>query len=103
MVFLSQIILVIMAEKARLSLIINGRVQGVFFRLKTQQVALAQGLTGWVRNNPDGSVECLAEGDKDKLEEFIKWCQQGPDRAEVVKVDATWQSYTGEFNDFIIK
>lgn len=93
-----------MEEKAGLSLVVNGRVQGVFFRLKAKQQAEKLGLSGWVRNNPDGSVQCLAEGNKAKLQELIAWCQQGPKQAVVNEVKVSWQHYTGAFNkDFIIK
>ena len=91
-----------MSEKARVSIIINGQVQGVFFRYKTQQEAQKLGLTGWVRNNGDGSVEILAEGTEDKLEELINWCKAGPRSAKVENIEVKWQTYSGEFNDFII-
>ena len=91
-----------MTKKARVSLLINGQVQGVFFRLKAKEEADKLGLTGWVKNNGNGTVECLAEGDKDKLEQFIDWCQQGPEAAQVEKVEVEWQSYGGEFSGFKI-
>ena len=92
-----------MSEKARVSIIINGQVQGVFFRYKTQQEAHKLSLTGWVKNNGDGSVECMAEGEKDKLEELIKWCKQGPDGAKVDNIGIEWQGYEGGFGGFEIK
>ena len=52
---------------------IYGQVQGVFFRSYAKEVADRLGLVGWVKNNPDGSVETVAEGSKEKLEEFVKW------------------------------
>lgn len=91
-----------MSENARVSLLISGRVQGVFFRLKTKEDAGKLGLTGWVKNNGDGSVEILAEGDKDKLEELIDWCKKGPQHAQVNKVAVYWRQFTGEFKDFKI-
>jgi acylphosphatase len=91
-----------MAEKSRVSIIINGRVQGVFFRYKTQQEADKLGTTGWVRNNGDGSVEILAEGDKDKLEELIEWCKAGPRSAQVENVEVKWQEYEGILEGFEI-
>jgi len=92
-----------MSEKARISMIISGRVQGVFFRYKTQQEALKLGLTGWVRNLDGGQVEVLAEGEKDKLEELAKWTKIGPRQAQVEKMEIKWQGYGGEFKEFIIK
>lgn len=92
-----------MSEKARIFMIIKGRVQGVFFRYKTQQEAQKLGLNGWVKNNGDGSVEILAEGDKDKLEELIEWCKEGPRSAQVEKVEVKWQKYVGEFEGFEIR
>ena len=91
-----------MSEKARISIIISGRVQGVFFRYKTKHEAEKLGLTGWVRNNGDGSVEILAEGDKDKLEELVKWCKEGPRSAQVKNVEVKWLLYLEEFKKFII-
>jgi len=92
-----------MSEKARIFMIIKGRVQGVFFRYKTQQEAQKLGLNGWVKNNGDGSVEILAEGDKDKLEELIEWCKEGPRSAQVEKVEVKWQKYVGEVEGFEIR
>lgn len=91
-----------MSEKVRVSIIINGQVQGVFFRYKTQQEAHKLSLTGWVKNNGDGSVECMAEGEKDKLEELIAWCKAGPRSAQVENVDVKWLPFVGEFNSFEI-
>jgi len=91
-----------MSEKARISMLINGQVQGVFFRLKTKEEADKLGLTGWVKNNSDGSVECLAQGDKDKLVQLIDWCKKGPEAAKVENVEVKWQTYSGEFHGFKI-
>jgi len=92
-----------MSEKARISMIISGRVQGVFFRYKTQQEAQKLGLTGWVRNLDGGQVEVLAEGAKDKLEELAEWTKRGSRQAQVEKVEIKWLAYEGEFKEFIIK
>jgi len=78
-------------------------VQGVFFRYETQSVAKRLGLVGWVRNRLDGSVEVLAEGEKEKLEELLKWCHQGPPLARVDSVQINWEEPTGEFKDFRIE
>lgn len=92
-----------MPEKARISIIISGRVQGVFFRYKTKHEAGNLGLTGWVRNNSNGSVEILAEGNKDRLEELVAWCKSGPRLANVENIEVKWLPSKGEFNDFEIK
>lgn len=55
-----------------------GRVQGVGFRYSTKRTAEALNIKGWVKNNPDGSVEIRADGDDSKLENFYSWCQKGP-------------------------
>ncbi|HDQ22757.1 MAG TPA: acylphosphatase [Candidatus Uhrbacteria bacterium] len=91
-----------MLEKACLSLIIYGRVHGVFFRLKTKRKAEELGLTGWVKNNADGTVEILAEGNKLDLENLLEWCKKGPRLAKVEKIKIRWQPYTGDLERFEI-
>jgi acylphosphatase len=90
-------------EKARVHLRIKGYVQGVFFRASTRDVAERLGLTGWVRNLPDGSVEAVFEGPKGMLEQAVKWCYKGPPGATVTKVEEKWLEYQGEFDSFEIK
>jgi acylphosphatase len=68
-------------------LTIIGRVQGVFFRAETKRVADSLGLTGWVRNCEDGSVEVFAQGPEEKLQLFERWCWKGPAAAEVQNVE----------------
>ena len=92
-----------MAEKIRASLTVNGLVQGVFFRYRAQLEGQQLGLTGWIKNNEDGTVSALVEGEKDKINEFIKWCHQGSDQAKVDEVKVNWQTYMGEFKNFEIK
>ena len=81
---------------------VRGKVQGVFFRSATQREAKRLGLTGWVKNLPDGSVEVTVEGEVDSLKEFQSWVQRGPSAARVDRVDTRWRGYTGEFVDFRI-
>jgi acylphosphatase len=83
-------------------LVVRGRVQGVFFRASTQREAKRLGLTGWVRNRPDGGVEVLAEGEEDGLKELIGWANRGPSAARVERVDVRWRSFVGDFSDFRI-
>lgn len=76
-------------------LLVQGRVQGVFFRASTQKMAVELGLSGWVRNCEDGSVEVLAEGDREALDRFITWCRKGPPLAKVNELDVNWISAEG--------
>ena len=89
-------------EKVRVRVGVEGRVQGVYFRAHTQDMALSLGLNGWVKNRMDGSVEALFEGDRDRVEQMIQWCHRGPSHARVAAVHLTWEDYTGEFNEFSI-
>jgi acylphosphatase len=81
---------------------ISGRVQGVFFRAHTKELADELGLTGWVRNLPDGRVEAVFEGEEDAVKEAIEWCKRGPPLASVEKVEVRYEQPTGEFKDFRI-
>ena len=66
--------------------IVAGRVQGVFYRASACEVAKRLGLSGWVRNRPDGDVEAIACGDVDSLTQFAAWLRRGPAEAEVSAV-----------------
>lgn len=70
-----------------LNISISGYVQGIFFRVTAKEKAEKLGIRGFARNEPDGSVYIEAEGEKDKLGEFIKWCHDGPEVANVEKVE----------------
>ena len=83
--------------------VVRGRVQGVFFRASAQREAKRLGLTGWVRNLADGSVEIVVEGEDEQVRELLQWAQHGPSAARVDRVDTRWRSYTGEFSDFRIE
>lgn len=84
-------------------LVIHGLVQGVFFRDNTRKEALNLGLNGYSKNLSDGTVEIVAEGPKDKLEELIEFCKKGPEAAEVSKVDVKFEEAKGEFDGFEIR
>jgi acylphosphatase len=86
----------------RIHLVVHGRVQGVYFRATAQREARQHGLSGWVKNRTDGSVEIVAEGEEDDVKDFLTWAQTGPSTARVDDVDVRWRSYTGEFTDFRI-
>jgi acylphosphatase len=81
---------------ARVRAVIRGRVQGVFFRAETRDRARSLGLSGWVRNVPDGSVEAVFEGERERIESILDWCRRGPGLAEVEDVDVDWEQPRGE-------
>lgn len=88
-----------MAE-VRLRVIIEGRVQGVWFRDSTRRQALSLGLSGWVRNLPDGSVEAVFEGPEGRVRQMVSWCHRGPPAARVLRVQETPEAWRGEFDSF---
>jgi acylphosphatase len=71
----------------RRRVVVHGLVQGVFFRDTTRRQAERRGVAGWVRNNPDGSVEAVFEGEEDDVERLIDLCREGPRGARVDSVD----------------
>jgi acylphosphatase len=71
----------------RRRVIVHGRVQGVFFRDTTRRRAQSRGVAGWVRNNPDGSVEAVFEGQDDAVDSMVRWSHEGPRGAVVERVD----------------
>ncbi len=82
---------------------IEGLVQGVFFRAFVMELALRLGLTGWVRNLPDGRVEAVFEGKEEDVEKAIAECYKGPPAAHVTNVDVIREPYRGEFRVFEIR
>ena len=76
--------------------------QGVFFRASTKEKADALNISGMVRNEPDGSVYVEAEGEEENLKAFIQWCQQGPPRASVQKLDL-FEGAVKNFRGFFIE
>lgn len=89
--------------RVRAHIQVRGRVQGVFFRGSACDEAEALGLTGWVRNCADGSVELVAEGEEKLVERFILWCHQGPPAARVTDVEVGRFPATGEFQSFGVR
>ena len=87
----------------RVHLRIHGSVQGVFFRAKGQQKALELELSGWIRNNSDGSVEVIAEGVEEQLKTMVEWCRAGPPDAIVKQVIEDWEPASGEVKEFRIE
>ncbi len=90
-------------EKARAHLFIRGRVQGVFYRAFTRNVASKLGLSGWVKNLYDGNVEAVLEGDKALIEQAVQNCRVGPPGAYVSDIEVTWEGYSGQEKGFEIK
>jgi acylphosphatase len=80
---------------------ISGLVQGVYFRGSTKEQADAMGITGFVRNEPDGSVYIEAEGEEKTLHDFVQWCQHGPSHARVEKCEVS-EDVLKDFSRFII-
>jgi acylphosphatase len=90
-------------ENIRVRLTIDGYVQGVWFRESTRRQASALGLSGWVRNRPDRSVEVVAEGPAERVEKLVAWCHKGPPAAEVHGVSKTIEPCQGSLGDFEIR
>ena len=87
----------------RVHIIVHGNVQGVFFRANAKKMAESLGLNGYAKNMPDGTVEVVAEGSEDKLKELVEFCKNGPEAAEVSKVDVKFEKASNEFDGFEIK
>jgi len=84
-----------------ITIIVSGKVQGVFFRVATKEKADELGVKGFVRNEANGSVLIEAEAEEDALYKFVKWCNSGPPRAVVQQVEVTPAEATG-FQNFVI-
>lgn len=82
---------------------ISGRVQGVFFRSETRHEAAKRGVNGWVRNLPDDRVEAVFEGEQEDVKKLLEFCKNGPPGAEVIGINVTWGTYSGEFRGFEIR
>jgi len=87
----------------RLSAQIEGRVQGVGFRNFTQMRARQLGVTGWVRNEQDGSVRLEAEGPRAALDELLEAVHEGPRMARVESVEAEWADANDEYEGFRVR
>jgi acylphosphatase len=87
-------------DKLRAHVIIEGRVQGVFFRASTRDEARRLGVQGWVRNLPNGDVEALFEGDKAIVTQMLAWCYKGSPYAVVHKVNLSYELFVGDQEGF---
>jgi len=93
-----------MTELASVRAIVNGRVQGVFFRDFVSRWAAELGLTGYVRNLPGGrAVEVQAEGEREQLEKLLGYLKVGSPSAKVEEVVTDWSEYTGNYSRFSIR
>lgn len=88
--------------KRRVHVWIRGRVQGVFFRAYARDAAVAEGVSGFVKNLPDGAVEAVFEGESDRIDRMIEWCHEGSPLSHVDRVDLREEVYKGEFDGFRI-
>jgi acylphosphatase len=75
---------------------VTGAVQGVFFRSEARDRARSLGVSGWIRNAPDGSVRAVFEGDEEKVRSMVEWCRRGPSGARVDDVQVDWEEVHGE-------
>ncbi len=96
--------------RVRLHATVHGYVQGVNFRYHTIRTARRLGLTGWVANRRDGTVETIAEGKQSDVEDFVDFLHRGSPAARVEEVDIEWESVrrgraadTGEFEGFRVR
>ncbi|CAG0963048.1 acylphosphatase [Methanosarcinales archaeon] len=87
----------------RVHVFISGKVQGVFFRSSTKDMAKKSGLYGWVRNLADGRVEAVFEGKKDAIEKMLEWCRAGPEYARVTGIEVIWEDFKGDFKEFLLR
>jgi len=90
-------------ERAQLRAVVHGEVQGVGFRYWARRRARELGITGYVRNRWDGTVEVVAEGPEASLQHFLNQLKRGPRSAWVQRVTAEWGLYTGKFHSFEVR
>jgi acylphosphatase len=89
-------------EKKRVRVLIDGRVQGVCFRMETRRAAEERGVEGWVRSLPNGKVEAVFEGEDAKVQSMLQWCETGPPLARVNRVEVENETPADEFEGFRI-
>jgi acylphosphatase len=87
----------------RATLTAHGRVQGIGYRANARRKAQQYGIRGYVANQPDGSVQLVAEGDEELIDRLTEWCRHGPTGAHVTRLDIEKSEPTHEFRDFEIK
>lgn len=90
-------------ERLRAEVIVSGRVQGVWFRGTTVEMARSLELAGYVRNLPDGRVHAVFEGAAKSVRRAVSWCYRGPRLARVDSVDVSWREPVGECSSFSVR
>ncbi len=83
--------------------IVHGMVQGVWFRAWTRDLAREMGVSGWVRNRPDGGVEILARGERKQVEQFLDRLHDGPPLARVARIDTDWRETDQDSGRFDVR
>lgn len=91
------------AQIARAHVYVSGHVQGVFYRDYAQRQANARGVTGWVRNLPDGRVEAVFEGEPGAVQYMVDWCWRGPPNAYVTNVEVMTEVPSGQSRGFSVR
>ena len=87
----------------RARLLISGIVQGVGYRYSCRREAQGLGLTGWVRNLPDGRVEAVLQGTREQVERIIKWCYRGPGEARVSDIAVSYEEPAEDSKEFGVR
>jgi len=87
----------------RIHAFVSGSVQGVFFRSFIRSQANLKNLTGWVKNLPDGRVEIVAEGDSDRIDDFVELVKAGPTASTVENVEVETEKSSSKFHEFSIR
>jgi acylphosphatase len=83
--------------------VVSGRVQGVFFRAATREVAVRWGVSGFVRNLPDGRVEAVLQGNREAVEKVVAFMREGPPGAYVEEAEIEWRPSSEAWNGFIVR
>lgn len=87
----------------RLRIRVFGDVQGVFYRHYAQEKANELDVKGWIRNDPDGSVFIVAEGEEKNVDQFLEWCKKGSPMASIDNVEYNTEEYVGDTENFEIR
>jgi acylphosphatase len=82
-------------DTVRRRVVVHGRVQGVFFRDSARERARAHGVAGWIRNRGDGAVEAVLEGPTEAVDRIVRFCETGPPRAQVDRVEVSEEAPEG--------
>lgn len=90
-------------EKVLVRILIEGRLQGMNFRYQTQQIAARLGLVGFIRNLSDGRTEIEAQGEKDRVEELLNWCQQEPHSSNIKSIMFRYEEPTKGYTEFMMR